>query len=134
MKAALKRIAAMLGYVPAPAKLAPSVITIELKYEIDGAPVDAAIGKLDQLADAARRAEAAINEALLAQEGEFICAELVADDTQSLILAELQKQTTLLEVLTKQGDRAAGARGPVHGDLCHVIRPATGAAASGLPG
>lgn len=134
MKAALNRIAAMLGYVPAPAKLAPSVITMELKYEIDGAPVDAAIGKLDQLADAARRAEAAINEALLAQEGEFISAELVSDETQDLMLAELRKQNTLLEVLAKQGDITVAARSTACADLCSVVRPATGAAASGLPG
>lgn len=123
MKAALNRIAAMLGYVPAPAKLAPSVITMELNFEIDSAPLDAAIAKIDRLSDAARGAEAAINDALLAQEGEFINAELVSDETQALILAELHKQNTLLEVLAKQGDYAAAC-----------ITPATGAAASGLPG
>lgn len=123
MKAALNRIAALLGYVPAPAKLAASTIPLELKFQIDTAPLDAAIAKLDQVADAARRAEAAINETLLAQEGEFISAELVSDDTQALILAETRKQNTLLEVLAKQGDHAALR-----------TAPATGAAASGLPG
>jgi hypothetical protein len=49
--------------------------------------------------------------------------ELVADETPALILAELRKQTTLLEVLAKQGDHAALR-----------TAPATGAAASGLPG
>lgn len=101
MKAALNRIAAMLGYVPAPAKLAASTIPLELKFQIDTAPLDAAIAKLDQVAEAARGAEAAINEALLAQEGEFISAELVADNTQALILDELRKLTTLAEVLAK---------------------------------
>lgn len=123
MKAALNRIAVLLGYVPAPAKFAASPIPIELKLQIDTAPLDAAIAKLDQVADAARRAEAAINETLLAQEGEFISAELVSDDTQALILAEMRKQNTLLEVLAKQGDHAALR-----------TAPATGAAASGLPG
>lgn len=48
---------------------------------------------------------------------------LTADETPALILAELRKQNTLLEVLAKQGDRFA---------LC--VAPATSAAASGLPG
>ncbi|KQQ40430.1 hypothetical protein ASF61_06665 [Duganella sp. Leaf126] len=122
MKAALNRIAALLGYVPAPAKLAPSVITMELDFEIDSAPLDTAIAKLDQAAEAARRAEAAINDALMAQAGEFIESVLVADDSQAPILAELRRATTLLEVLAKQGDRAS------------QVEPATGAAASGLPG
>ena len=134
MKAALNRIAAMLGYAPAPTKSASSTIPLELKFQIDTAPLDAAIAKLDQVADAARRAEAAINEALLAQEGEFISAELVSDDTQALMLAELRKQNTLLEVLAKQGDITVAARSTACGDLCAVVRPATGAAASGLPG
>jgi len=123
MKAALNRIAKLLGYVPAPAKLAPSVITMELNFEIDSAPLDAAIAKIDRLSDAARGAEAAINDALLAQEGEFVSSELMSDETQDLILAELRKQNTLLEVLAKQGDHAA-----------EFITPATGAASSGLPG
>ena len=134
MKAALNRIAAMLGYAPAPAKSAASTIPLELKFQIDTAPLDAAIAKLDQVADAARGAEAAINEALLAQEGEFISAELVADDTQALILDELRKLTTLAEVLAKQGDITVAARSTSCVDLCSVVRPATGAAASGLPG
>lgn len=49
--------------------------------------------------------------------------ELVADETPVMILAELRKQTRLLEVLAKQGDHAALR-----------TAPATGAAASGLPG
>lgn len=134
MKTCLNRIAAMLGYVPAQAKYAPIVIKAEPDFEIDTAPLDAAIAKLDQVAEAARRAEAAINEALLAQEGEFISAELVADDTQALILDELRKLTTLAEVLAKQGDMTVAARSTAWADLCSVVRPATGAAASGLPG
>lgn len=134
MKATLNRIAAMLGYVPAPAKLAASTIPLELKFQIDTTPLDAAIAKLDQVAEAARGAEAAINEALLAQEGEFISAELVADNTQALILDELRKLTTLAEVLAKQGDITVAARSTACGDLCAVVRPATGAAACGLPG
>ncbi|MRW82929.1 hypothetical protein GJ698_02340 [Pseudoduganella sp. FT26W] len=54
--------------------------------------------------------------------GEMASVELVADETPTLILAELRKQNTLLEVLAKQGDRFA---------LCAA--PATGAAACGLP-
>ena len=123
MKAALNRIAAMLGYVPAPAKYAPSVIKVELEFEVDSSPVDAAISKLDRLADAARRAEAAIADVLMAQAGEFIDSVPLSDETQELILAEMRKQNTLLEVLAKQGDHAA-----------EFITPATGAAASGLPG
>lgn len=120
---ALDCLMSRLGYVPAPVKLAPSIIKMELDFEINSAPVDAAIAKLDQLGAAARTAEAAITDALVAQEGEFITAELVADETPGLILAELRKQTTLLEVLAKQGDRVAAC-----------AAPATGAAASGLPG
>jgi len=134
MKAVLNRIAEMLGYVPAPGKSASSTIPLELKFQIDTAPLDAAIAKLDQVADAARGTEAAINEALLAQEGEFITSELVPDETQALILAEMRKQTTLLEVLAKQGDITVAARSTACADLCSVVRPATGAAASGLPG
>jgi hypothetical protein len=134
MRAALNRIAAMLGFVPAPGESASSTIPLEIKFQIDTAPLDAAIAKLDQVADAARYAEAAINEALLAQEGEFINAELVTDNTQALILEAIQKQTTLLEVLAKQGDITVAARSTAYADLCSVVRPATGAAASGLPG
>ena len=134
MKAALNRIAAMLGYVPAPAKYAPSVIKMELDFEVDSAPLDAAIAKIDQLSDAARRAESAINDALLAQEGEFVSSELVSDETLALILVEMRKQNTLLEVLAKQGDITVAARSTACADLCSVVRPATGAAASGLPG
>lgn len=48
---------------------------------------------------------------------------VAADGHLALILAELRKHTTLLEVLAKQGDHAALR-----------TAPATGAAASGLPG
>ncbi|MYN42701.1 hypothetical protein GTP55_25485 [Duganella sp. FT109W] len=123
MKRFINRLVARLGYVPAPAKLAPSTITMELNFQIDSAPLDNAIAKLDQLSAAASRAEAAVTDALLAHEGEFIGAELVADESQALILTALQKQTTLLEVLAKQGDHAALRTAPT-----------TGAAASGPPG
>lgn len=56
------------------------------------------------------------------------------DEPLTLILAELRKHTTLLEVLAKQGDLSVAARSTACADLCSVIRPATGAAASGLPG
>lgn len=36
--------------------------------------------------------------------GEVVDVELVADETPAMILAELRKQTTLLEVLAKQSD------------------------------
>lgn len=136
MKAALNRIAAMLGYVPAPAKLAPSVITMELNFEIDSAPLDAAITRLDQLSDAARRAEAAINEALLAQEGEFISAEQVSDETQDLILTELRKHTDLLsEIAASIAVQIAREDTQNKALMSRIsITPATGAAASGLPG
>jgi hypothetical protein len=133
MKAALNRIAALLGYVPAPAKYAPCVIKMELDFEIDSSPVDAAITKLDRLSDAARRAESAIADVLMAQAGEFIDSLPISDETQALILAELRKQNTLLEVLAKQGDCAAWHK---HCAAPHdsATEPATGAAASGLPG
>ena len=134
MKAALNRIAAMLGYVPSPAKYAPCVIKMELYFEIDSSPVDAAISKLDGLTDAARRAESAIGDVLMAQAGEFIDSVPLSDETLDLILAELRKQNTLLEVLAKQGDINVAARSTACADLCSVVRPATGAAASGLPG
>ena len=134
MKATLNRIAAMLGYVPAPAKYAPCVIKMELDFEIDSSPVDTAISKLDRLADAARRAESAIGDVLMAQAGGFIDSVPLPDETQDLILAELRKQNTLLEVLAKQGDITVAARSTACADLCSVVRPATGAAASGLPG
>lgn len=59
-------------------------------------------------------------------------AEVPSD--QSDVLTELRKQTTLLEVLAKQGDITASARSTACADLFSVVRPATGAAASGLPG
>ena len=58
--------------------------------------------------------------------------EVMSD--RSDVLAELRKQTPLLEVLAKQGDITVAARSTACADLCSVIRPATGAAASGLPG
>lgn len=134
MKAAFNRIAAMLGYVPAPAKYSPCVIKMELDFEIDSSPVDAAITRLDRLSDAARRAKSAIADVLMAQAGEFIDSVPISDETQALILAEMRKQNTLLEVLAKHGDVAVAARSTACADLCSVIRPATGAAASGLPG
>ncbi|MYM34901.1 hypothetical protein GTP38_11175 [Duganella sp. FT94W] len=114
---------AKLGYVRAPAKLAPRTIDMALNFQVNSTPLDSAIAKLDQLSAAASRAESAITNALLAQEGEFISAELVADESQALILTALQKQATLLEVLAKQRDHAALRTEPV-----------TGAAASGMPG
>ena len=64
----------------------------------------------------------------------FLAAPSVIDDPLTLILAEMRKQTTLLEVLAKQGDITVSARSTACADLCSVVRPATGAAASGLPG
>lgn len=103
MKAILNRIASMLGYIPRPAP--SSVGSIEI--DIDSASLDTTIAKLERLTIAAERAEAAITAALEASAGEFITAELIGDDAQALILAELRHATTLLEVLGKQGDRAA---------------------------
>lgn len=68
--------------------------------------------------------------------GELVAAELIADETPALILAELRKQTTLLEVLAKQGDQPlrVGMDFTAGGPVAHAINVATGAAASGLPG
>ncbi len=54
---------------------------------------------------------------------ELAVVEPHADSTTALILAELRKHTTLMEVLAKQGDHAALR-----------TAPATGAATCGLPG
>jgi hypothetical protein len=55
---------------------------------------------------------------------------------QELVLAELRKQTTLLEVLAKQGDRAlhVGINGTGFGITTVAANVATGAAASDLSG
>ncbi|SDF80237.1 MULTISPECIES: hypothetical protein [unclassified Duganella] len=55
---------------------------------------------------------------------------------QEPLLTELRKQTTLLEVLAKQGDRAlhVGINGTAYGITSAAATVATGAAASGLPG
>jgi hypothetical protein len=61
----------------------------------------------------------------------FATAELAADETPTLILAELRKQTTLLEVLAKQGD--VSMRGAAL--LSTVVGAGPGGAHnSGLPG
>lgn len=54
---------------------------------------------------------------------------------QEPVLTELRKQTTLLEVIAKQGDRAMrlGLDFTTGGHVAHIA-PATGVAASGLPG
>lgn len=68
---------------------------------------------------------------------ELAAVESAADDTPALILAELRKQTTLLEVLAKQGDHAAvrvGVDSTTGGPVAHVTSVAAGAAASGLSG
>lgn len=107
-----------LGYVP---RSSATLESLTFDITIDSASVDAAIAKLEQLQAVADVAEAALSS--IAALDQFASAELVADETQPLILAELRKQTTLLEVLAKQGDRVAAC-----------AAPATGAAASGLPG
>lgn len=107
MKAALNRIAALLGYVPR-------------------SEVVADIGALLALLGATQGPAAA--------SAQFATTDLVADQTPGLIFAELCKHTTLLEVLAKQGDITVAARSTACADLCSVVRPATGAAASGLPG
>lgn len=67
---------------------------------------------------------------------ELVAAELIADETPALILAELRKQNTLLEVLAKQGDRAlhVGMNGTAFSTALVAASVATGAGASGLPG
>lgn len=82
--------------------------------------------------------------------GDVLCGEpttasveLVADETQSQILAELRKHTTLLEVLAKQGERTAWYRDQI-GQWPMFLTPAEAAAGArrantsadtgGLPG
>jgi hypothetical protein len=50
------------------------------------------------------------------------------------ILAELRKQTTLLEVLAKQGELTLAFGEVIHSHERTTIAPATGGAASGLSG
>lgn len=55
---------------------------------------------------------------------------------QEPVLTELRKQTTLLEVLAKQGDRALciGINGTSFGITTDAANVATSTTASGLPG
>lgn len=133
MKAALNRIAALLGYVPAPAKTAASVSTIKIDVEIDRTSLGAAHVEIKRLTKAALRART-IAGSIRLPATQFATTELRADESQALMLAEMRKQTTLLEVLAKQGDITVAARSTACADLCAVVRPATGATASGLPG
>lgn len=115
---------AKLGCVRVPAKLAPSTINMKLNFEIDSTPLDSAIAKLDQLSAAASRAEAAINDALLAQEGEFINSESVSNPFNDKLGCEIR-------ALTEEMRRARREYAATHGA---GAAPATGTAASGLPG
>jgi hypothetical protein len=101
------RFMSLLGYVPRPAKYADSLLS--LKIDIDSTSVDSALAKVEQLAAAAEKAEVAVLHAgIIAPPAvQFATAEMHIDETQPLILAELRKQTTLLEVLAKQGDQVA---------------------------
>lgn len=155
MKTYLNRIAALLGYVPAPAK--STFGTVAIQVDLDSASLDATIARLEQATAAADDTELALNritlaahvaakaldqvQALAPVEAQFAPAELAGQDfADPPALAEMRKQTTLLEVLAKQGEIAAverrylAERRTVCADLCSVVRPATGAAASGLPG
>lgn len=133
MKTYLNRIASMLGYVPVPGNTAASVSAINIDVEIDRTSLDAAHVEIKRLTKAALRART-IAGSIRVPTAQFATAELRADDTQALMLAEMRKQTMLLEVLAKQGDITVAARSTACADLCSVVRPATGAAASGLPG
>jgi hypothetical protein len=97
----------LLGYVPRPAKYADSLLS--LKIDIDSTSVDSALAKVERLSAAAEKAEVAVLHAgiIAPPAAQFATAELVTDESQPLILAELRKHTTLLEVLAKQGDIAA---------------------------
>nr|WP_315401782.1 hypothetical protein [uncultured Duganella sp.] len=129
----LNRFMSALGYMP----ISGSIGSFAL--DIDSTSLDAAIAKLGQLDRAAVEAEAAMNCA--AASAQFATAELVADETQPLILAELRKHTTLLEVLAKRGEANRRERDtspltfdPINSGGFETFPPATGASASGLPG
>lgn len=133
MKALLNNLMSWVGYVP---RSKIDVGSLEFNISVNSASMDAAIEKLGHMQAAAVAAEKVIgglDAALLPIVKQF-AADFGADDTRSLLLAELRKQTTLLEVLAKQGDRAAK---PVAISLWTDFdtgHPATGASASGLPG
>ncbi len=70
-------------------------------------------------------------------------SELAADETPGLILTELRKQTTLLEVIAKQGEQARRDRSDLIGKWPLFLTPAEvaagvcadlGADTGGLPG
>lgn len=141
MKTYLNRFMSLLGYVPAGP--ASAISNLKIALTIDSTPVDAAIAKLERLTAASHEAEAALfgvaaDALITSPAAQFAAAELAVDETSALLLAELRKQTTLLEVLAKQGDRAMfggailktciGTAGP------ELSAPATGANASGLSG
>ena len=139
----LNRFMSALGYVPR-AEVAASIAT--LKIEIDGfsALIDASAEACKQYADATHGLDRALSQ-LQSSPVEFATAELVADETPALILAELRKHTTLLEVLAKQGDQGLCNKSTVtttsldamlrrHAPPPDAAGPTTGASASGLPG
>lgn len=114
----VNRIMSALGYVPL-AEAAADIGAL-LALVADTQALAESRAKLIDAMVADRIAIAAAKQAPLA--AQFATAELVADETPVLTLAELRKQTTLLEVLAKQGDQVM------------LFSPATGASASGLPG
>lgn len=144
MKAALNRIAAMLGYVPAPAKLAP--VGIAIKLDIDSASLDASVAKLEQVTAIADDTELALKRITLAAH----VAAKALDQVQALVPVEAQFATTELKTFEPAADTERDKLFCEMRALVWEIRqdraerrtagasiatsPATGAAASGLPG
>lgn len=110
--------------------------TILAAFKLDADPsqpeaiADTAAALLIEIADVLRGPAPVV--------GELASTELLADETMALILilTELRKHTTLLEVLAKQGDRAlhVDINNTPYGIARAAANVATGAAASGLPG
>lgn len=136
MKTIINRFMSLFGYVPAPPKPLRVTCTISLAPGIDRASLDAAIAKLRRAVD---KAQAKINTVAALQD--FGANDLCAESGRDLLLAEVRKHTTLLEVLAKQGEANRRERyeppftgGCVGSGGSQVFAPATGSDASGLPG
>jgi len=99
----LDRFMSMLGYVRRDA-VAAGVAALQVEIEAFIALKQDSMEAGVQLLAATQNLERALSQRHASQ---FVTAELAADEMQPQILAELRKQTMLLEVLTKQGDIAA---------------------------
>ena len=127
---AIDRFMSLLGYVPRPAKYADSLLS--LKIDIDSASVDSALAKVERLSAAAEQAEIAVLHAgiIAPPAAQFAATELAADPARGELLDQMR---ALIEEIRQERRNRFVVRGKLD-TYFPAESPATGAAASGLPG